>query len=41
MSKMHHFRNKFSKNRQALGAFCSQRLFIFNIGGLKFRDLVK
>jgi len=39
MSKMHSFSNKFSKI--ALGAETPQRLLIFNIGNLKFRDLAK
>jgi len=39
---MHYFSNKFSKiAKRCMGAFRPQRLLIFNIGDLKFRDLAK
>jgi len=37
MSKMHYFSKNFQKSPSA-GAFRLQRLLIFNIGDLKFRD---
>jgi len=40
MTKMHYFSNKFSKVAST-GVFRPQRLLIFNIGDLKFRNLAK
>jgi len=41
MSKMHYFSNKFSIIAKRWWLFAPQRLLIFNIGDLKFRDLAK
>jgi len=41
MPKMHYFINKFSNIAKRWWLSAPQRLLIFNIGDLKFRDLTK